>query len=312
MPKKRIGLVLGSGSARGWAHAGVLLELRKNKIPIDVITGTSIGALFGAIYACGKLDEMVEFGLKLEWDKVARYYLPSMPRGGLIKNSSVDRFLSQFFEDCGIEKLNFPFAAVAADALTGKEIIFDGGSVYFAVKASMAIPGVIEPLWDPPYLLVDGGIVNPVPVELARNLGADRIIAVNLNSYKMNQQPEKRKRLQLPARIKSKYSRSDRATRISGWLKKNFEIDLNAAFRSEAVKKVESPLNIIDVLNNSFYIMQMEISKKSISAGKPEVILKPRMENVRMLDFLKAEQGIEEGKKVVREALPEIEKILAD
>lgn len=310
MGRPTIGLVLGSGSARGWSHAGVIMELLENGIPIDYIGGTSVGALFGAFYASGKITDIVDFGLKLEWDKIAKYYLPTMPRGGLVKLSSLEKFIRQFMEDVNIEDLKTPYVAVAADALTGEEVTFTSGSLIDAVKASMALPGMVEPDWRPPRLIVDGGIINPIPIANVRALGADKIIAVNLNTYKLNQQPVEKSRSFVPVKLLKGSAEALKINKLVSWAKKNLDVDLKESLRFDSPKKKVSPLNIFDVLNNAFYIMQTEISKKSIAVGKPDILLRPKMEGVKMLDFLKAEQGIEEGRRVTKKEIDKIKQLL--
>ena len=312
MGRPKIGLVLGSGSARGWSHAGIIMELLEHGIPIDYIGGTSIGALFGAFYANGKITDIVDFGLKLEWDKIAKYYLPTMPRGGLVKLSSLEKFIRQFMHDVNIEDLSTPYVAVAADALTGDEVSFTSGSLIDAAKASMALPGMVEPYWQPPRLIVDGGIINPIPIANVRALGAEKIIAVSLNTYKMNQQPPQKTRAFAPGKLIKGPAEVLKINRLVAWAKKNMDVDLKESMRFDEPKKKVSPLNIFDVLNNSFYIMQMEISKKSIAAGKPDILLKPKMDNVRMLDFLKAEQGIDEGRRIAKKEMNNIKKLLQE
>lgn len=306
-----IGLVLGSGSARGWAHAGVILELMENDIPIDYIGGASIGALFAALYACGKIHEIVDFGINLEWDKIARYYLPTMPRGGLIKLSSLEKFIRQFITDIKIENMKIPFLAVATDSLTGEEIEFKTGSLINALKASMAFPGMMEPSWQPPHLLIDGGVVNPIPIANVRKMGAKKIIAVNLNTYKMNQTNLLKKKPSAPMKLFKSQATKLKINNVVNWLRKNYEVDLEESLRFDSKFRKNSPLNIFDVLNNSFYIMQIEISRKSLQIGKPDIVLRPKMQNVRMLDFLKAEKGIEEGRRVTKANMEDIKKLVS-
>jgi NTE family protein len=179
--KPRIGIALGAGSARGWAHIGVLQALSKSGVQPDVVCGTSIGALVGAIYAADRLDEMEKWVGSLTWRKVVGYFDLAFS-SGLLKGSRLFSFLRGDFLNKSIEDLERPFAAVATDLESGREIWLRSGPVADAVRASIATPGLFTPWPSEDRLLVDGALVNPVPVSLARAMGADFVIAVDLSS----------------------------------------------------------------------------------------------------------------------------------
>jgi len=190
----RIGLALGSGAARGWGHIGVIRTLEKHGISPQVVCGTSIGAVVGGAYASGKMDELESFAREITW----RHYLNladlsvlKMDMSGLIYGDKILSLMKKASnnEEILIESLDKPFAAVATDLRTGKEIWLKRGSLFRAIRASIAIPGIFAPVKDlerstagRTEWLVDGALVNPVPVSLCRSLGADFVIAVNLNS----------------------------------------------------------------------------------------------------------------------------------
>lgn len=179
---KKVGLVLGSGAARGMAHIGVLDILEREGIAIDMIAGTSAGAAVGALYAQGKnADEIISIALALERYRLTRFIDPSLPRSGLIKGKKIKGLMASFIGgDIKFSDLKIPFACVAADIDTGEEVVIDRGSVPEAVRASISLPAIFAVVKRSGRYLVDGGLVNPVPVSVLRKMGADLIIAVNV------------------------------------------------------------------------------------------------------------------------------------
>lgn len=177
----RIGIALGSGSARGWAHIGVLEALADAGVRPDIVCGTSIGALVGAVYADDKLGPFAEWVRSLTWRKVVGLFDFSFG-GGLLKGGKLFNQLRGDFLDGRIEDLKRPFAAVATDIANGREVWLREGPVADAVRASIATPGLFTPWPREERLLVDGGLVNPVPVSLARAMEAEVVIAVDLSS----------------------------------------------------------------------------------------------------------------------------------
>jgi NTE family protein len=179
--RKKVGLALGSGSARGFSHIGILRVFEEAQIPIDCIAGTSIGAIVGAFYAAGVLGRYEEFLHQLDWKETLNFMLdPLLPVSGLLSGKKLERLFTSLLEERNIEDFALPFAAVAADVVTGEEIVLHRGNAVKAIRASMSIPGIFTPVYLEERFLVDGGIVSPVPVQAARQLGADVVIAVNL------------------------------------------------------------------------------------------------------------------------------------
>ncbi len=177
----KIGVALGSGSARGWAHIGVLRALAEIGVKPDIVCGTSIGAFVGAAYANGDLARLEGWVRSLTWQEVVGFFDVGA-RGGLIKGDKLMAFFERHFVDHDFSALPLPFACVATDLLSGREVWLREGSVADAVRASVTLPGLLAPQARERQLLVDGGLVNPVPVSLARALGADLVIAVDLGS----------------------------------------------------------------------------------------------------------------------------------
>ncbi|HZI84703.1 MAG TPA: patatin-like phospholipase family protein, partial [Casimicrobiaceae bacterium] len=178
----RLGLALGSGSARGWAHVGVLRALVEQGIRADVIAGCSMGAIVGAAYAAGRIEQLQAWALAL--DRKGVFGLIDFGlRGGLIKGDRLlDFFHGQVAAGCQFSELSVPFGAVATDLASGEEVWLREGKVSEAVRASCAVPGLFQPVWRGGSFLVDGSIVNPIPVSLCRAMGADVVIAVDPGS----------------------------------------------------------------------------------------------------------------------------------
>ena len=180
--KPKIALVLGGGAARGFAHIGVIRALEQEKIPIDLVVGTSVGSLIGAIYAHDRNSFELEWtAFSLDKDDIFDYGLFNVLSGmGLAKGEKLEAFVKSKVPVEKIENLKIPFAAVAVDLNRGTRVVLDSGSVGRAVRASSAIPGVFQPVEHQGKLLVDGGVVDNVPVSVARDKGADFVIAVDI------------------------------------------------------------------------------------------------------------------------------------
>src|SRR5258708_14633659 len=179
--QRKIGLALGGGSARGWSHIGVIRALEEAGVEPDIVCGTSIGSLVGAAYAAGELDRLEAWVKSLTWQNVVSL-LDVTVTGRFIKGAQLVDFFASRFTDVDITKLPKPFGAVATDLLTGREVWLREGSVIESVRASIAVPGLFTPVARDGRLLADGGLVNPVPVSLCRAMGADIVIAVDLNA----------------------------------------------------------------------------------------------------------------------------------
>jgi len=181
---EKVGLVLSGGAAYGFAHIGVINVLLKNKIPIDIVTGTSMGALIGGLYASGvKPKEMKNILTKFSGSKIVDFNLFALSNGGLIHGKKVLRFLSKLTEKKKIEDCKIPFCAVSCDLKTGKKISINTGDIAEAIRASISVPGIFQPVVKDDMVLVDGGCVDNIPVDDARKLGATKIIAVDVCSF---------------------------------------------------------------------------------------------------------------------------------
>jgi len=181
---KKIGLALGSGGARGLAHIGVIKVLEEKGIKIDYIAGTSIGALIGALYCQTKNIQSVEdFALSMDWKMLAEVLFDFSFKGGMISGEKVEKMLRHQLDNISFADLKIPLNIVCADLRTGEKLVCDSGDVSQAVRASISVPIIFKPFQKDDALLIDGGLVEPVPVQTVRKMGADYVIAVNLDAY---------------------------------------------------------------------------------------------------------------------------------
>lgn len=189
MSRKKVAVVLSGGSALGFAHIGVLKVLEENDIPVDIIVGTSMGALVGAVYCCGvSLDEMQKFASKF---KTTDFFDWNFNKSGLFSGKGVMRAINKMLPDTNIESLNKTFACVSCDLISEKEVVFRTGNLRDAVRASLSIPGVFVPKYLEDQVLVDGGVINNLPEDVAMKMGADVIISVDvLSKYHLKSKPK--------------------------------------------------------------------------------------------------------------------------
>lgn len=282
--RPRVGLALGSGAARGWAHIGVIRALEQAGIRPDFVCGTSIGALVGAAYAAGELDRFEPWVLGLEIKDVVAYMDVSLS-SGLIKGERLMEFFQRNFADCPLEALPMPFAAVATSLRTGAEVWLRQGSTINAVRASIALPGLFAPvLWEE-KVVVDGGLVNPVPVSLARAMGADVVIAVDLSSDILGRHP--------PEDPPPEAQPAD----DSDWVGK-LRDNLTALVSSRSSNEPKMP-SILEVIASSINIMQVKIARSRMAGDPPDLVVAPRLAHLGLIDFHRAKEAIEEGKRAV-------------
>ncbi len=288
-----IGLALGSGSARGWAHIGVLRGLMEVGIRPQVVVGSSIGALVGAAYVCDFLDEFEDWVLDLSWREVLLLMDVTL-RGGFLKGDRLFRFFRERNRDCRIEDLATAFAAVATDLDTGKEVWLRSGSVLEAVRASAALPGLFKPVCHQEQWLIDGGLVNPVPVSVCQALGADLVIAVDLNAH-ITGRPNRRQFNPGAIDLESGSKRF--------WRRKA---------RMEAATAQGDAPGVVSVMASAINIMQDRITRGRMAGTPPDLLLTPRLEELGMFDYHRGAVAIREGREVVLHASVRLRQLLAD
>ena len=291
----RLGVALGSGSARGWAHIGVLKALAQAGIVPDIVAGTSIGALVGAAYASDRLERLEEWVTQIDWWEIIRYM--DLRLGG-VEGERLMQAFSERVEDARIETLPKPFGAVATDLQTGREVWFQEGSLLEAVRASIALPGLFSPVRHQDRWLVDGGLVDPLPVSLCRALGADRVIAVNLNGDIVGKHFGARTpRLMMPSPLLARLSAGLQAV-------------LGNSHAAENPEAPDDPPGLFEVMASSINIMQDRITRARMAGDPPDVVLAPRLAHLGLMDFDRASEAIQIGAECVRLHLPLLREVL--
>ena len=279
--KQAISLVLSSGGARGLAHIGVIEELEKQGFEIKSIAGTSMGALIAGLYAMDKLQEYKEWVLTLDKLDIFRLIDFTFSSQGLIKGDRIFKKMKTFIADKNIEDLKIPFTAVATDITNEKEVIFSKGSVYDAVRASIAIPTVFTPVKKENILLVDGGVLNPIPISIVKRTKGDILVAVNVYAdipyEKKKKHTEKQKKVQLI------YEKNI----------KKFREKLN-----EILPKSDKPkLGYFKLIDASTTAMIHQISKMTLERYNPDILVNISKDAGNTFDFYRAEELIEIGRE---------------
>lgn len=293
--RPKIGIALGSGAARGWAHIGVLESLGKLGIVPDIVTGTSIGALVGAAFVSGRLTALKTRMESFSKADAAALLDVRLATGGLIEGRRIENFLDSLGIRGSIETFVPRYGSVATELTSGREVWLQEGPVWRAVRASIGMPGVFSPTRDDEGdgWLVDGGLVNPVPVSLARALGAHIVIAVDMNSELLG------------CRSSESFDRADSAistTAVIGsqapqWLK-----EVLAPVFSRVPQRVPALPSYFEVLVNALHIMQDRITRARLAGDPPDILLLPRLGSFSWLDFHRAKEAIAEGAACVERA----------
>lgn len=301
----KVGLALGSGGARGAAHTGVLKVLQAEGIPISMVAGSSIGSLIGAAMAVGiPLEQVEQEWLETSAARVFRSFLPTFPRAGLSSGNELKKYLTQLLGDVRIEDLDMPYAAVACDMDTGESVVLKDGSLVSAVRASTAIPGIFHPLRSGDRLLVDGGLVDPVPIQVCRDLGADFVIAVDITPKPV---PTTSKGRHVWNRIGDHLK--DELAQPS-WIPASLTELLESAFHERP--ELDRPLpGLYSILNQSVSILLQEVLRQKLILSPPDILIRPNL-TFSMMGYQHAEGGIEEGVRAAEAVLPQLRKKLSE
>lgn len=294
-----IGLALGSGAARGWAHLGVLRALEAEGVKPQIICGCSIGAFVGAAAASGDLAKLTKWADALKWQDVVSLLDVSL-RGGLIKGEKLIGFFSRNFVDRDFSELDVQFACVATELHSGREVWLHEGSVSAAVRASIALPGLMTPVIHRGRLLIDGGLVNPVPVSLCRAMGADIVIAIDLGSDMVGR----------AVRHTSAEPAPPDETE-AGWtdrLLARFGLGATNS-RTDVVLDPALP-SLASVVSSSINIMQVRIARSRLAGEPADVLISPRVGQLGLMDYHRAAEAIAEGEAAVLRVRPLLRYVL--
>lgn len=251
--KGRVGIAFGGGGARGLAHLGIVQGLLERGIPIHCVAGTSIGAIMGAIVAADSLDGAFRWCADPDWKKLPKIFFdPHLTSKALIRGDRIGELLTELIPARTFAELSMPFAAVATDLRTGERVVMREGDLLSAVRASMSVPGVFRPVVRGGRILIDGGLVDPVPIAACRELGADFVIAVDINPPAGSEEP------------------------------KPFE-----------------KMNLMDVLFDTFRVFNCEMTRRVLAENQPDILIRPAVGGVKLLDFRHAERLVEIGRRAV-------------
>jgi len=307
----KIGLALGSGSARGWAHIGVIQELADMGIKPDIVAGSSIGAVVGAAYTSNQLDKLEGWVRSLTWKKILKYIDLTITGGGFIQGNKLFELAKENFKEDNIESLPRQFAMVATELDTGREIWFQDGSLIDALRASIALPGMFTPVKINGRWLVDGGLSNPVPVSLCRAMGADIVIAVNLNGDIVGKHTRNHANKKESLADKNHTNDNDLWERVSTQFKNSLNERKDIILSQLFGDSIDSP-GLFNVLASSINIMQDRLTRSRMAGDPPEIILSPRLSQLGLMEFDQASIAIEEGRACVQRMRPALEQLLAD
>ncbi len=293
----KIGLALGSGLARGFAHIGVVRALNRHGIQPTIISGTSMGALVGGAYLTNKLDALEEWAYGLTKFRVLSYLdFRVRSSGGLIGGERLNKLMFDTFGDVRVEDMPHPFVAIAADLVTGHEVWMKKGRLVDVMRASFSLPGIFPPVSMGGRLLIDGALVNPVPVSACTAHGARMTIAVNVSGDIIGK--AKRPGEKIPT--------------VAGFDLMNFEgpAQLEEAKKIGLVKRIfkrenDSP-SIFGVMVSSLNIVQDRLARSRLAGDPPDVLIVPRIGHVGLMEFDRAEELIAEGEASVERAMPDI------
>jgi NTE family protein len=304
----KVSLVLGAGASRGWAHIGAIEALLDNNIPIHMVSGCSVGAFIGAVFASGGLDRVKEYVLEMDGESMFSLSDLSLLRSGMLDG---DKKLRELFcmhtDKKEFSQLELPLKVMTVDMETGDPVVLDTGDLFTALRASMSYPGIFSPVYHKGRWLIDGGVVDPVPVGVARAMGSDIVIAVNLDSRLIS-----RKR-----HWKVEPVHGDEQVTGGNEFLKNLAKRYGAAekmFRErfEARKKLKPPKppGTRQVINSAIEIMQKRITRVNFAVSPPDILITPRLGDLKLLDYDQVAHSIEEGYVATRNAVNDIKMLM--
>lgn len=289
----KIGIALGGGGAKGFAHIGVLRALGEAGVDFDVVAGTSIGALVGAVYVSGKLPELESLSRRYGVTDLPLLLGPTWPSRGLFSGNYIERLLNKIVQVENIEDLGKPFAVLAVDLNKAEVVTFTRGNLYRAVHASMSIPGLFKPVIDGDRMLVDGGVLEPVPVNAVRHLGADIVVAVDLLS---NLSPMRGGARTRPVFVD--YIRS---------LAEKFYMEDLIKPREREIKYSPS---LVDIIQRSSIVAQRRLTEYNFRDNPPDLIIDPPLSHIKTLDFHRGESIIEIGRLAADKVIPDLQNLI--
>ncbi len=299
----RIGLALGGGAARGWAHIGVMRTLASAGIVPDVIAGTSMGALVGGAWAAGRLDVLEDWARDITRRRVLGLLDFRLGANGLIAGSRLAQLLQRNLENLTIEELDTRFAAIATELGSGHEIWLTRGSLVDAIRASYALPGIFSPVKVAGRWLMDGAMVNPIPVSAARALGARLVIAVNLHADVFGRGTVIQEHGDEPGAMPE--TEAEEPGRFGNLFR------FGRLLRRQVMGEKDGPQGIGSVMVDAFNITQDRIARSRLAGDPPDVMISPRLGRIGLFEFHRAEETIRLGAEATERALGELSEAVA-
>jgi len=284
---KKVALVLSGGGARGIAHIGAIEELEQQGFQIHSIAGTSMGAVVGGVYAAGKMKEYKEWMCTLDRQKVLNLIDFTLSTQGLIKGDKVFARMKEFIPDTNIEDFPIDFAAVAADIIHHKEVIFRTGSMYDAIRASVAIPSVITPVKTNGTVLVDGGIINNIPINHVKRIEGDILVVVYVNA-------------EIPVE-KPVVTAQEEKQKQNAYLQKIKEFEQHL-FKVEPKQKTEK-LGFFNLIDHTISTMTYQMGRMMLEQHSPDILIEISRDTCSTFDFYKAEELVETGRNAARKSI---------
>lgn len=302
----KTGLALGSGSSRGWAHIGIIRELAELGINPDIICGTSVGSMVGASYVANNMDKLEDWACSLTKFEAAKYFDINLSLNGFVDIKKFHNFLNEYVasDTALIQDYEKQYAAVATELATGREVWLMKDSIVEAVWSSMSMPGLFPAIKNNNRWLVDGGLVNPVPVSACRALGADIVIAVNLNSDLLGRHgktpkiapEEEQKEITKPGNHIA-HRLTELVKEYSSPIFSNTPVD-------------HQPPGLFDAIAGSINITQDRITRSRMAGDPADIILSPKLADIGLLEVYRATEAIEGGKACVKRIMPELTRLL--
>ena len=312
--KPKVGIALSGGIVRGISHIGILKILEREEVPVNFIAGTSIGALIGALYASGlKINEMEQLVQTAKWRELIDF---TIPKTGFIAGKKIEAYIKKIIKCQKFEELHIPLAVIATDLNNGEKIIFNYGDIIKAIRASISMPGLFEPVIDNGSVIVDGGLVDPIPVDVVKEMGADIVIAVDLSidikQSNFNKNEEESKFTEF-------FEREFISTEIS-YLRdylKNSKIKIpffmNKLFTTDRIMGIITSKEVPDIVKytiRSLDILSEQFTKEKLKYPYIDVVIKPEFHGIRWTEFDKAQQCIKSGEIAAEQAIPKIKRLL--
>ncbi|MEN6457091.1 MAG: patatin-like phospholipase family protein [Prolixibacteraceae bacterium] len=289
--KNKVSLILSGGGARGIAHIGVIEELERQGFEIHSIAGTSMGALVGGVYSLGKMNEFKQWLMTLDKVKIFSLLDFTLSNQGIVKGNKVLKKMREFIPDANIEDLDIAYAAVAADLINKKEVVFTSGSVFKAIRASIAIPTVFTPVKTKSGLLVDGGVLNNVPVSHAKRIPGDLLVVVNINANvpvcrpPIPEEEKKFRQLIYQKKLNDFYSQLERINPLN--------------------KK--DNIGYFNLINKTISLMIYRMSEVLLQQYKPDITIEFSKDLCGIFDFFKVKELVETGRYTTMKRLDEFQ-----